>query len=67
MVAPEHVNYVLVITTSCLAGIALIFLSARVALQKLKHCDIWWDGLALITSWVGSRPFSIIAHFRLCQ
>lgn len=49
----ENVNSILIITTGCLTGVALIFLLVRVLRQVLKRYEIRWDGFSLIASWVG--------------
>lgn len=46
----------LIITTRCLTGLALLFFLARVAVQAVKRCDIRWDSLTLVASWVS--PFN---------
>jgi Na+/serine symporter len=57
----ENSNWILVITTCCLAGVALIFLLARVSRQVVKHFDVRRDGFTLIASWVS--PSSISVYF----
>lgn len=47
----------LIITTSYLIGLALVFLLLRVLGRVLKRCDIGWDDFTLIASWVGLSPY----------
>lgn len=49
----KDIDLRLLITTSCLIGLALVFLLARVLDQVLKRYDIGWDDFSLITSLVG--------------